>query len=293
MGRKRLLTDEQELAVCARYEEVECVRLLVDEFGVSDQTIYRVLEKHGIPRTHRHPKPKGPGSNHKGIDSNKVVELYQAGRSQSEIADELGCSQNTVYYHLAKRGIKMQHTKLDASAIDEIEREYLAGATTYQLGEKYGVCHETIGKWMHSRGHYRGKGNSQPRECMCPRCGKQFTATKPNQKYCSKTCSNAVRLQHRHDLARVNGGGESDVITLREVWEHDGGKCYLCGRKTDWTDYYIKDGWRVTGPRYPTREHVIALSNGGTHTWDNVRLACFECNMLKNNSGQMRLSIAI
>ena len=42
--------------------------------------------------------------------------------------------------------------------IDAVEREYLDGASTYTLAEKYGVCHETIGKWMKKRGHVRGKG---------------------------------------------------------------------------------------------------------------------------------------
>lgn len=32
------------------------------------------------------------------------------------------------------------------------------------------------------------------------------------------------------------------------------------------------------GPDYPTIDHVIPLSKGGSHTWDNVKVACGECN---------------
>lgn len=290
MGRI-LLTPEIECAICERYEQVERARILVDEFGVSDQTIYRVLKKHGIPRTHRHPKPKGSGSNHKNIDRNEVIELYRAGHSQTEIADRLGCSQNSVYYHLTKHGILKRRKRVSDSTIDEIEREYLAGASTYQLGEKYGVRHETISTWMRKRGHRRGKGCSAERTATCPRCHKQFRATRPNQTYCSQTCRNAAHWQYRDDEKRVNTDGQVEKIPLREIYDRDRGRCYICGGRTDWNDYRIVNGFKVCGPRYPPRDHVIALHNGGTHTRDNIRLACWECNSLKSDKGQMRLAI--
>ena len=36
-------------------------------------------------------------------------------------------------------------------------------------------------------------------------------------------------------------------------------------------------------PRLATIEHVIPISKGGTHVWDNVRLACWQCNVRRNN----------
>ncbi|MFC9724785.1 HNH endonuclease [Bacillus cereus] len=34
---------------------------------------------------------------------------------------------------------------------------------------------------------------------------------------------------------------------------------------------------------YPSIEHIIPVSKGGTHTWDNVKLDHRKCNYLKSN----------
>lgn len=70
-------------------------------------------------------------------------------------------------------------------------------------------------------------------------------------------------------------------ITVEETFKRYKGICYLCGKPCDWNDYKIVNGNKVVGGKYPTREHVLALANGGTHTWDNVRLACHACNSKK------------
>jgi 5-methylcytosine-specific restriction endonuclease McrA len=44
-------------------------------------------------------------------------------------------------------------------------------------------------------------------------------------------------------------------------------------------------------PQRATLDHVIALANNGTHTWDNVQLLCSDCNSKKRDLGQMRLAI--
>ena len=175
--------------------------------------------------------------------------------------------------------------------LDHIEREYLDGATTYELGEKYDVNHTTISTWMRNRGICKGRGNksAKPITKTCPRCGKTFTTTHRDKEYCSKTCQRAVSWTRRHDRLRVVDGGED--IPLREVYERDHGKCYICGRKTDFNDYRIVDGYKLCGLRYPTRDHVIAIYNGGKHEWSNIRLACHECNSRKKDKGQMRLAI--
>lgn len=70
-------------------------------------------------------------------------------------------------------------------------------------------------------------------------------------------------------------------ITLERLFERDQGVCYLCDGLCDWKDYKRENGNFIVGGNYPTIEHVIALCNGGTHTWDNVRLACHACNTKK------------
>ena len=57
-------------------------------------------------------------------------------------------------------------------------------------------------------------------------------------------------------------------IRRKTIWERDDYTCYLwCGR-------------RLT-PGEITLDHVIPLSRGGTHTPDNLRVACGPCNSRK------------
>lgn len=307
MGRRKAFTPEQELAVCEMYERVERAVSVAEAFCVNAQTIYRVLEKHGIPRTHRHPESrkeqrKEQRRKRKLEQQNSVIEwtdevvddvvrLYESGLSCSKIGDRYHCSWMTIERRLKERSVKLRGKGSSTDAlIPQIMELHKQGLSDYEIASELGIGRYAVGYRLQKAGIHRGKGFVSPRESVCERCGKTFVATKKNQIYCSKTCRDAVCSMRRNDAKRV-GVDEVETITLREVWERDHGRCYLCGRKTDWSDYRTVNGWRVTGPRYPSRDHVIALSNGGTHTRDNIRLACFECNTNKNNHGQLRLAV--
>lgn len=60
------------------------------------------------------------------------------------------------------------------------------------------------------------------------------------------------------------------VVHVRDDWI-----CYLCKIKVD---------RRVTVPSLmaPTLDHVVPLSSGGAHTYDNIRTAHFICNSRKH-----------
>ena len=65
-----------------------------------------------------------------------------------------------------------------------------------------------------------------------------------------------------------------ESITLKALIERDAGVCRICGKSVDEND--ITNGH--IGRLYPTLDHIIPLSRGGTHTWDNVQLAHMACN---------------
>jgi 5-methylcytosine-specific restriction endonuclease McrA len=65
-----------------------------------------------------------------------------------------------------------------------------------------------------------------------------------------------------------------ESITLKAVRKRDKDICQICGLFVDDTD--IKNGH--IRRMYPTVDHIIPLSKGGSHTWDNVRLAHMACN---------------
>lgn len=68
-------------------------------------------------------------------------------------------------------------------------------------------------------------------------------------------------------------------INLDELIHRLGTKCIWCGKECNRND----KRWGNYGPDYPTIDHVVPLSKGGTHTWDNVKVACGYCNTHKSN----------
>lgn len=119
---------------------------------------------------------------------------------------------------------------------------------------------------------------------VCRNCGETFWGTQ-KQKYCSRRCAdrcNEKERQVRKD-ARINSRKKDSGITLEKVYRKANGFCYLCGCKTDLDDYIIKDGTFIAGNKYPSIEHIKPIAKGGTHTWNNVALACRICNSRKSD----------
>lgn len=68
-------------------------------------------------------------------------------------------------------------------------------------------------------------------------------------------------------------------ISLERLIERDGLTCAICGGVCNPND---KNNGRI-GLTYPTIDHIIAMKNGGGHTWDNVQVAHMICNSTKRD----------
>ena len=80
-----------------------------------------------------------------------------------------------------------------------------------------------------------------------------------------------------HYRRRLDNYGDAEYdgsVTLKRVREKYSDICQICGKLVDDTD--IENGHIKR--MYPTIDHIIPLSKGGTHTWDNVQLAHMSCN---------------
>ena len=121
-------------------------------------------------------------------------------------------------------------------------------------------------------------------DCKC--CGTRF-ATERGRKYCSNECKKKTINRNksiRRDKRLSDNGVIDYSITLEKLHERDRGCCHLCGELTYFEDTYINDdGYLIHGNNYPSIDHVIAIANGGTHEWHNVKLAHRYCNSLKQN----------
>lgn len=129
-----------------------------------------------------------------------------------------------------------------------------------------------------------------PKVKKCEYCGGNFETKygqSGNIKYCSEMCrksmQNRKKDRERYRKMRRNGDFDTD-ITLEKLIERDNNVCGICGKECDKNDFFkTKEGYFVTKDNYPSIDHIHPISKGGTHTWDNVQLAHFRCNTLKNN----------
>lgn len=86
-----------------------------------------------------------------------------------------------------------------------------------------------------------------------------------------------IPVEYGHWLSRAKRYGIKSfdkTISLKELIKRDGGICQICGKPVNENDV-IKGHIRKD---YPTVDHIIPMSKGGTHTWDNVQLAHMKCN---------------
>ena len=71
--------------------------------------------------------------------------------------------------------------------------------------------------------------------------------------------------------ARKVGAPVVEKIDREYVWERDGGRCHICGKKID-----------RSIPRNFHLDHLVPLSKGGNHTHDNLRAAHQTCNAMRH-----------
>ena len=162
---------------------------------------------------------------------------------------------------------------------------------TYQNRQK--ICSKAECKKEHNRIanrqlkiRKRGQRQMVMRECKV--CGTLFYCLdkEPNVT-CSHECSEKWRKM-RSDFRRDNRINKDNLvdygITLEKIYARDNGICWICGGECDWNDYQMRDGIKICGRGYPSKDHVIPLTRGGKHSWENVRLAHLGCNIDKSDT---------
>ena len=143
------------------------------------------------------------------------------------------------------------------------------------------------------------KESKTPKTCAC--CGEEFFSSHYSKVYCSEKCKRKAKRDRRKERdpegyrlikkkqkserkhikrAKKYGCSYEYGITLKSVVNRDGLVCKICGKPCDFGDRSYGNG---VGPLYPSVDHIIPLSKGGSHTWDNVQIVHCICNSVKRD----------
>ena len=137
----------------------------------------------------------------------------------------------------------------------------------------------------YDRTWYRKRHNLVEKERQCVICGATFKTYNNMKLTCSPECAKANRRRGAEIRAKnMAARGDYDkTITLKKLITRDSGICHICGKPVDEEDYKSGPGYKQVGSMYPSIDHIVPISKGGTHTWGNVKLAHVGCNRKKGN----------
>lgn len=139
---------------------------------------------------------------------------------------------------------------------------------------------------------YRSHSIDRP----CFDCGNVFTTTANRPQRRCGICQEIKRKENARQARKAakhkkgnhrkrccHYGVEYDpAITAKSVFERDGYSCQLCGVET--LRRFAKNMFGDVDSRSPTVDHIVPLHwRQKGHTWDNVRLCCWQCNCIVRN----------
>lgn len=219
------------------------------------------------------------------LDADLVITQYYAFRSCTEVAKLYGCDPETIRRTLIRNGVSLSGWKAPRRTatrhvipIDDHERErivseYLRCRNMAKVARDTKHGQATISRVVWGSGVV---------ECTdkCLFCGRPINTRRESKKFCSRTCRSRANPGDDRKRCRRYGVYYDPDVKREQVFERDGYICQICGIKCDINDL----GWGSNGATHPTIDHIIPLSKGGTHTWDNVQCACGLCNSRKQDS---------
>ncbi|MBF2755965.1 MAG: hypothetical protein ISN29_12030 [Gammaproteobacteria bacterium AqS3] len=156
----RRLTNQQAEDICRRYEQGERVALLSEEFGVSQDYVYRVLHTRDVKNIRR-----------TRLSDEQIADIcrrYEAGMSSPKLAVRLGISAANVLKILRQHGVKIRGRGgrsgvMAAEHIAEIRRLHQNGVGADRLAVIYGISIDTVNRYVAKGGRRPAKQTRRSR----------------------------------------------------------------------------------------------------------------------------------
>jgi 5-methylcytosine-specific restriction endonuclease McrA len=191
------------------------------------------------------------------MEDHIVVECYLRHHSQTKAAADLGVSRETVARAVRRAGIKLDgreyhngRNQPQAKITDEQLTEEAKTLSTKEIAARHGMSQERV--------YRRAKSLGIKIECGGGHWDKRAAF-------------------YGVDLF-------DNSITLSRVIKKYNGICQICGKPVDLS---AKEKGHIRRA-YPTVDHVVPISKGGGHTWENVQLAHMGCNAGKRDREERR-----
>lgn len=105
---------------------------------------------------------------------------------------------------------------------------------------------------------------------VCKECGTTFLSYNSRQGFCSTGCKHK-NINRKKDNRIPKDKIIDKNITLTKLYKRDKGVCHICGGLCDYDA-------EISSNEYPSIDHIKAVSQGGDHSWDNIKLAHRGCN---------------
>lgn len=236
-----------DLILVEEYQKYHKCRLVAEKYGCSDETVRRALIKYNVPRVEKRLRTIMRAKATEDELQTIVNEYYNTNSSINDLAQRHHRAPITIKNAIDTYGHGLKYYEQNSQKIsdDDLIKEVLINPSAQVIAEKYGMSIERV----------------------CRRCSKLGL----------KVNGSSRKWKQR---AKFYGCKEIDEsITLERLRMRFNDVCQLCGEMVDDTDKTSKH----IGIKYPTCDHIIPLSKGGSHTWDNVQLAHMGCNSGKRN----------
>lgn len=117
---------------------------IANEFGVSTQTVRRILKDHG-KETSRKPRT---------LDDEAVIQMYQDGKPVPEILTRHTITYGTLYRILGEHEVPTRQVAYAKSALKILDRAvelYVAGAPLWSIKQETGIAQPTLHAELHKR----------------------------------------------------------------------------------------------------------------------------------------------
>lgn len=260
-------------------EQGHSMKQVAEHFGVSQSVAQKVCR--GIAPQKARPQVYHNGWNDERKEANAIRIInerspmfeYVGGFTNTDGFVDIRCKTCGAVLH--KSFVSIRHGKATCESCAHIESEKRK-------------AHEKLIKTQKKEWEEAGKRKAKQLSfAVCDCCGSLFFPTSGyNKAYCSDECrrkaSNTISKDKR--LRRISKVLVDKDIDLKDLFKRDNGVCAICGKRCRWDDSSTRDdGTFLAFGDYPSIDHIVPLSKGGKHSWNNVQLACRSCNSRKGN----------